>query len=390
MAGTPVQTSTSAAHAKADLGHNWRPLKPVAKVIDTAPAEAIGPEKRITPLRKAFGFKPAVQRWSYLLPPGVMQFRVAFFAAQAPTLSALDQHPLHAWVAEHVVGHAHGPTCMQHARSRSVAGFFTHVVCAYWLSEEKFAAWSADPHAEAWWQAPERLVGELGTWREILRVPRDRQESLYWLDFPIGMSASPEITLYPTPYCGYYGSMRDRLQLAAYDTLEPTGDRELRRREPRAGYGQHWSVKVPHNLAVIRGGSSWGFMDGDQHADYESQLRVPVTNGMDYLQRNPLPSGCASMLWQRSTDANGNEHPDEHAHAYFISLSHLENWSERHGSHAAIFAAAIRRYKHYGSANQLRTWHEVYILPEGDQRFEYLNCHPETGLLPWCDAQRLR
>jgi aldoxime dehydratase len=271
-----------------------------------------------------------------------------------------------------------------------MAGAQTHVVCAYWVSEARFAAWAADAGAEAWWQAPERLQGELGCWREILRVPRDRQESLYWLDYPVGLSASPDVALYPTPYCGYYGAMRDRLGAAATDRLDAAPGTVLAAQTNRVGLGQHWSVRTPHNLAVIRGGSCWGFMDSEQHEDYEAQLRVPVTNGMGYLEHNPLPSGCASMRWQRMTDAEGRVAPDEHAHAYFLSLGHLEDWSENHASHAAIFAAAIRRYKIYGATNQLRTWHEVYILPEGDQRFEYLNCHPDTGLLSWFDAEPLR
>jgi aldoxime dehydratase len=94
------------------------------------------------------------------------------------------------------------------------------------------------------------------------------------------------------------------------------------------------------------------------------------------------------MRWQRSSDSRGNLEPDEYAHAYFVSLAHLEDWSENHASHAAIFSAAIRRYRHYGAANQLRTWHEVYVLPEGGHTFDYLNCHPDTGLLPWFEGRR--
>jgi aldoxime dehydratase len=370
--------------------HNWTPEPPVARVLDSAPAEAISSAERVTPLRKPPGFTPAVQRWSHQLPPGETQFRIALFGAQSRDRQALDQHPLQDWARRHLIDHAAGPTCVQHSRARTLSGAETHVICAYWVAEARFAAWSADSAVEAWWQAPERLDGPFGAWREILRVPRDRQESLYWLDFPIGLSRSPEVVLYPTPYCGYYGAMRDRLQAAAWDRLEAAPGAALEAKPDRTGYGQHWSVRSPHNLAIIRGGSSWGFMDAEQHANYDDQLREPVTNGMDYLANNPLPSGCASMLWQRSTDANGNPAPDEHAHAYFLSLTDLENWSEHHASHAAIFSAAIRRYKQYGSANQLRTWHEVFVLPQGDQRFEYLNCAPDTGLLPWFDAERLR
>jgi hypothetical protein len=47
-------------------------------------------------------------------------------------------------------------------------------------------------------------------------VPVERQETLYWKDYPAALSRSPEVAVYPTPYCGYYGAMRDRIiELAA-------------------------------------------------------------------------------------------------------------------------------------------------------------------------------
>lgn len=372
-----------------DIAHGWKPKRPVARVLDAAPDEAVGPAERLVPLRKTPGFVPAVRRWSYRVPPDQAEIRVAYFGAVAPTEAALALHPLLDWVRDRVVGHPSGPTCVEHARFPSADGV-THSICAYWIDEDRFRTWREDRAVEAWWQAPERLAGELGTWREILRIPRDRQESLYWLDFPKGLSTSPEIELYPTPYCGYYGSMRDRLMASCRDRLEADPAASLSRRSGRHGYGEHWSVEAPGNITLICGGSSWGFMGLEQHADYEGKLREPVTNGMAYLAENALPSGCLSMRWQRSTDTEGTPEPDEHAHAYFFSLPHLENWSEHHGSHAAIFSAAIQRYRKYGSANQLRTWHEVFVLPAGGQLFEYLNCHPDTGLLSWFDARLLR
>jgi aliphatic aldoxime dehydratase len=49
----------------------------------------------------------------------------------------------------------------------------------------------------------------------------------------------------------------------------------------------------------------------------------------------------------------------------------------------------MARYRKYGSLNQLRTWHEVFVLPAEGQHFEYLNCAPRTGLLPYFDGERL-
>jgi len=368
--------------------HRWRPRTPVARVLQEAPREAFSPAERVTPLRKPPNFTPAVQRWSFQVPPGQEEFRMAVFGAEAPSDAALNDHPLFPWVERFLANHPDSPSFYQHARSRTLHGTSTHLVSAYWVNEDRFARWSQDDSMQAWWKDPARLEGPFATWREIMRIPRDRQESLFWRDFPIGVSGSREVALYPTPYCGYYGAMRDRLISAAKDKLETALSLPLQRLSGRNGFGEHWSIQPPKNLAIIRGGSSWGFMDEEQHANYDEQLRGPVSAGMDYLDRNPLPSGCMSMRWQRSSDSRGNLEPDEYAHAYFVSLAHLEDWSENHASHAAIFSAAIRRYRHYGAANQLRTWHEVYVLPEGGHTFDYLNCHPDTGLLPWFEGRR--
>ena len=169
-----------------DVTHRWRPRPPVARVLNEAPAEVFSPAERVTPLRRPPNFTPAVQRWSFQLPPGQSQFRMAVFGAEAPGSAALNDHPFFSWIDQFLANHPDGPNCHQHARSRTLHGTSTHLVSAYWVDEDRFARWAHDEVAEAWWRNPARLEGPFATWREILRVPRDRQESLFWRDFPIG------------------------------------------------------------------------------------------------------------------------------------------------------------------------------------------------------------
>ena len=35
----------------------------------------------------------------------------------------------------------------------------------------------------------------------------------------------------------------------------------------------------------------------------------------------------------------------------------------------------------------LQLWHEVAVLPHKEQLFEYVNCHPGTGLLPFFESE---
>ena len=115
------------------------------------------------------------------------------------------------------------------------------------------------------------------------------------------------------------------------------------------------------NLAIIRGGSSWGLWTKNSTPTMTTSCVVRSAPAWTTWNGNPLPSGCASMRWQRSSDISGNLEPDEYAHAYFLCWRIWRTGPENHASHAAIFSAAIRRYRHYGAANQHRTWHEVYV-----------------------------
>ncbi len=361
-------------------------MPPTATILDAAPPEAFGAAERIAPIRKPPGFVPAVQRWSVRLPGP--NLRVAFFAAQALDAGAIAASPFPGWVSSALQGHPHGPTALDHARFRDDAGFINHVVAAYWVDHARFSVWSADAAVAAWWADAARLAGDVGVWREVLTVPPERQETIYWIDYPAGLMRSPDVAVFPTPYCGYYGAMRDRLPLAATDPLDAPPGTSLDQTD-RGGFGQRWRVHPPGNLAVIRSANTWGAMDAEQLADYHQRLRGPLDRGMAYLRQNPGGTGCALLRMQQTTDADGTPQPEAHALGYFLSLRHMEGWAEGHSTHAAIFGAAIARYKRYGSANQLRTWHEVFVLPEGGQLLEYTNCHPATGLLPYFAADRL-
>ena len=49
----------------------------------------------------------------------------------------------------------------------------------------------------------------------------------------------------------------------------------------------------------------------------------------------------------------------------------------------------MARYRKFGKKNQLRTWHEVFVLPEHEQIFEYVNCAPGTRLVNYFEGERI-
>ncbi|MEJ1934420.1 phenylacetaldoxime dehydratase family protein [Nostoc sp. NIES-2111] len=356
-----------------------------SRFMDEAPSEAFGPSARRFALRRPPGFLPAVQRWSVLGRSAGLH--VAFFGAEADSVDGLGNHPLKGWAARWLRDHPSGPSSVGCGEVLLPTTRATLVFAAYWPSSDRFNRWAGDADVEAWWTDPARLQGPYGCCREILHVPWERCETSYWRDFPRGLGLCPEVSLYPTPFCGYYGAMRDRLLVAALDPLAPEHEFPVAPRADRKGFGERWNVVLPSNLAVIRGGASWALMDPVQRADYEEALRGALHEGMSYLATMGAASGCLSLRFMRTVDADGNAQPEEHALGVFRSLADLENWAEGHATHRAIYLGAKARHRRFGPDNQLRTWHEVFVLPAGG-RCEYLNCHPETGLIPWFAATR--
>lgn len=343
--------------------------------------------ERINPLRKPKGFEPVVQRWSTAFVNGCDAFCVAFHGIQGKSADEVYAAPFFRWM-EAALALPSGPTVHDHAWFVDKNGLHTHIVATYWVDREKRDSWMAEPHVVSWWGSDARLAEPTGYFRESLTVPVERQESIYWLDYPAGLMRSSEVAIYPTPFCGYYGAMRDRIPLAAVDKLEsPLID--LPEPQGRATRGARWRIVTPDNLAVIRSAAFWGRCDPSQAENYMTELRAPLLRGMDFLRDSPAASGCASLRFQQTCDASGTPELETHALGYFLSLKHMENWAEHHASHEAIFSAAIARYKKYGKANQLRTWHEVFVIPQQDNSFEYLNCAPGTGLSGYFDGEKM-
>jgi aldoxime dehydratase len=343
---------------------------------------------RTNPLRRPKGFEPTVQRWSASVPGKFDSYVVAIFGVQGDDAQALRASPFFAWFAK-AQAIAAAPDVHDHARYTDETGQLNHLVTAYWVDKARFAAWCGSSEVASWWNDAARLDEACGYFREEMTVPLERQETLYWQDYPAGLCRSGDVGVYPTPYCGYYGAMRDRIPLAAVDPLQSAAGTELRPPQQRQSKGAHWQIVTPHNLAVIRSATFWGRCDAEQQADFEEKLRRPLERGMDFLRNNAVEAGCCSLRYQGTCEVDGKAVPEAHALGYFLGLANLENWAERHSSHHAIFSSAMARYRKYGAANQLRTWHEVFILPQDGQRFEYVNCSPGTGLLPWFDGKQL-
>ncbi|UKZ70402.1 uncharacterized protein TrAtP1_011383 [Trichoderma atroviride] len=72
---------------------------------------------------------------------------------------------------------------------------------------------------------------------------------------------------------------------------------------------------------------------------------------------------------------------------FFRSLKDIEAWSSKHKTHHKIFHGAHAHSIKFGKTTfKFRSWHEMSTLKPGEVTYEYINCHPRTGLIPFFDV----
>lgn len=344
---------------------------------------------RSIPLRRPPNFSPPVKRYALAWPDRVEQTITVYFGVQAGTKEIAEASSFRRHILESLLG-KYGPGSFEQGYFVDKEGCYNLVVVAYWLDPGMFERWEVTASFVSWWADSRRLNDGVGYWRETLRVPPERMETLYaYPDYKVGLARCEPSSFDLVKYNGYFGAMRDRIPLCAVDALNSPLDRAALEPRHRSTREARWVVHAPSNLTVIRSGQYWEKCGEEQRSDYFLNMRPLLERGTEYLGDHVEESGCLSMRLCRNLERCGRERDESFNHAYFLSLGHLEEWSASHRTHLAIWRHAISMMKKYGERRELRTWHEVYVLPEGGQRFEYLNCHAQTGLLPYFDAHRI-
>jgi hypothetical protein len=150
--------------------------------------------------------------------------------------------------------------------------------------------------------------------------------------------------------------------------------------------GARLRVVPPHNLCLILSGQNWSDCSRDEFATFADIVQPNLRAGMDFLRDNPLETGCLSCRFMDETDVSGRTISKSFAAALFLTMKHLEDWTWSHSTHRAIFQSFHELVKARDFKLDLKLWHEVFVLRAAASRFEYLNCHPGTGLLPFFPA----
>lgn len=342
--------------------------------------------ERTIALRMPPNHNPVIQRYSARLPSGISTIASTYFGVQARNPADIEASDFVPWLRS-VLMAANAPDACDFARYDDRWGFRNLLCAAYWLEWEAFYQWHRQPAVRQWWDSSERTREKTGYWIEALRVPVERIETILFPSYRAGLARCSGIDLEPIQESGYFGAMRDRIPIAAIDPLEPPVA-ELSPFTERDTAFARWQVNIPPNLVSIRSGVRWARCGAEQMQAYEEKLRPALDGGMEYLRTHARETGCCSLRQVRIVDGHGAEAMEGYSHGYFLSLGHLERWAHHHETHLAIYWQAMADRKKYLDRLELGTFHEVFVLDPTGHIFEYVNCHPGTGLLPFFEARR--
>ena len=327
---------------------------------------------------------PAAPRYSVGWSTPVTTIVSDYFGIQALDLGSPEQHAFFERARASFAG-PDGPDSFEIMRCTDEAGLTNAVVVAYWLDAVKHARWEAASQFVSWFRHDDRLVGPVGAWRETNAVPYDRHETIFSEpSYKVAVGLTKGACLVPITTHGYFGSARDRIPISAVDPLESPYSDKAPTARPCAGFGQRLQVAAPVNMVSLRSGQYWARAEGEQLDDYVNEMRPRLMAGMKYLLEHKQETGTLSLRIMTNLDDDGAERRETSVYAQFLSLSPLEQWAESAPSHLAIFNHAIAMNRQYKQDRQFVSWHEMFVLPFGE--FEYVNCHPRTGLLPYFQA----
>jgi aldoxime dehydratase len=338
-------------------------------------------ERTIAP-RKPTGHTPAAQRYSLRWKDPVSAIISDYFAIQQTDLSREREKAFFERVLSSFNNTQDGPDSHEMMRTTDEGGETNSVVVGYWRDPVKHARFCLSAPLIDWFDDKARLNEPFGLWRETISVPYDRHETIYseeWYRIGIGRTANS--VLVPITTNGFFGAARDRIPLSAIDKLESPFQVSPPRTPNNETKGRRIRVGIPFNMVTLRSGQYWAHAGQEQLEDYTQNMRPRLMTGMNFLLDNKEETGTLALRVLTNLDEQGNEQRETSILAHFISLQHLEDWAASHKTHLDIYRHAIAMNHKYKKEREFVSWHELFVSQSAC--FEYVNCHPNSGLLPY-------
>lgn len=253
-------------------------------------------------------------------------------------------------------------------------GYGNFIIVGYWRDPALYHRWLRSPPIDDWWKSDERLQEGLGYFREIIAPQAEQFETLYNFKNNLpGVGATMDGISGEVEDHGYWGSACDRFPLSQTDKMEPTNELQV----ISANNGRVL-IRGHNNLTLIRSGQDWSEAGEKERALFFNEMLPSLQSGMNFLRDHGQALGCYSNRFVRNIDLEGHLLDITYNIGHWRSLEKLEQWAESHPTHQRIFATF---FNVAADLSTLHLYHEVSVSDGHQQFFEYINCHPQTGMM---------
>ena len=328
------------------------------------------------PMHMEDGWTPPVPAWSAKTLP-TDRVVVLYVGIQRPTSKSLE-------TLNEIMASAHIPQS-DLAMFVDRAGHQNYCMVAYFASSAEHVQWEDTSGFSAWWESDEHLNADYGLWMERYTFEPGHYETLISSpDGQEGLARRFNETIGPIREHGYWGGMEDRIPNSEPGRFDAVMDKmpEFKTMQTR---GHRILVKGPKNLCLIRSGQDLTQVKSDELSQYNQDIEPHLLAGLKFLSEHS-ETGCFDSRYMKHCDAQGQAIAKTFGMQVFLSISHLQRWAQFHPTHLAIFNSFQTMAMQREGQFDLRLWHEVAVMGDGDSYAEYINCDPLTGLLPFAHA----
>jgi len=328
------------------------------------------------PMHMAEGWEPPVPAWSSDMAVNARS-EVLYVGIQRPNSKVLE--------ALNKISEGLPPLKFDFAMFTDRAGHQNYVMIAYFENSAEHVQWEDASGFSEWWDSDTHLNAEYGLWMERYAFAPGQFETLISSpDGREGVARQFDDSVGPIREHGYWGGMEDRIPNSGPGKFDSPFETMPEQKTGKT-LGKRIIVKGPKNLCVIRSGQDLTSVKEDELAEYNADIEPHLSAGLAFLGDNPQ-TGCFDSRYMTHCDAQGRSIAKTFGMQVFLSVSHLQRWAQFHPTHLAIFNSFQNMAMQREGQFDLRLWHEVAVMDEGDTYAEYVNCDPMTGLLPFAHA----
>ncbi|MBU8829751.1 phenylacetaldoxime dehydratase family protein [Mycolicibacterium goodii] len=333
---------------------------------------------RMCPARHPDGYEPPYATRVGRIAPDVESLVMMYFGVQTPSGVATGLRAL--TVLDECLGRPGGPAHWDRAVFEDQTGTHNVLTVAYWSSASAFEQWRVRSGFDQWWQSDDRIADGPGYYLEVLTPDVARLElSLFASPWEREGAAKLTDTISgDVREHAYWGSIFDRIPAAQDEWLKPSGVVVVDSARSRPS---RIVVAPTENACIIRSGQDWTRTSGIERSLYTDRIHPKLVNAMIHLRDSGMDLGCFSCRMVHRVDDTGKPVDKTYGTAIFRSLDHLAVWAGSHHTHEALYAAFMQTNAELDFRLEMSAYHEVAVLTREQQSYEYVNCHPQTGML---------